>query len=594
MRIVATCLTTFVLVCSALAAEHRRTLCAESDPIVSAAASLDENMRILSEALRSKQPQDRQKAAETIGALRSKLGDSAWSVGTLLSDPRPAVRIAAIDALLNFDDPGFVRLYAQALADREPRVQCRAVIGIHELIRRHERLLPSAGVLEPADIPAWYEEAVRTVKRRSVRGLLAVACEQKSADVRFAIPIVAKCVGEGDHHLCGGLLYVLLEQSPSREFGRCLSDADASIRRGAARMLLELETVNPTARETLDAAEAITAALSDSDPIVRLYCVLTLTKHEDADPNRFTGLLGDADPTVRCAAVEALRRRRAKDAVAVLCQVAANDPTSRLRARAAFALASIAVSDPRLVERLTKRFSRQNTPRTRALLDMGLAYYWDEQDIEHAPHVNDVGPAIACIFKAIRQERSRPLPDDRNLLEGDRFDSTLLAAIGACGPAARQAVPQILHDMTQLTSLGSGDYRAGGENGRLESCLYALARIGPTPELIGALEDRHQVVRTMAAMALSEHRQFGARAVPVLVASLNGDCWGRCVFSHARRTDVNCLALFGHKAVPALLTLLRDNTHVALASEALSLMGMDADRVIPLLLPVLADDGESL
>ena len=468
------------------------------------------------------------------------------------------------------------------------------MIGLHHLIRRHERLPPLAGVTEPADTSAWYEEAVRTAKRRSVRGLLALACEQKSEEVRFAIPIVAKSLGGGDHHLCGELWSVLLGQSASRALGRCLSDTDASIRRGAARMLFELETDNRTAQETLDAAEAMTTGLSDSDPVVRLYCLLTLTKHKGADLNRFIELASDADPTVRCAAVEAMRTRRPKDVVNILCKVAVHDSSNRVRVRAAFALASLSVSDAKVQAMVAKRITSKHAPRARTLIDMGIACDWDEEDIENAPRVQDVGPAIACVFKAIREERAHPLPDDSNPRESDAFDSGLLAAIGACGPAARQAVPQILQDLTGLTSLGSGDSRTSGENGRLQNCLYALAKIGPTPELIDALQHHHHVVRTMAAMALSEHKQYAPRAVPVLVDSLNRDCWGQCVYSHTLRTDVSCLARFGHKSVPALLTLLRTNTHVYLASEALSLMELDADRVIPLLLPVLADNDEPL
>jgi HEAT repeat protein len=591
----AVCLTTLVLALSVFVSEQDQTLRAESDPIDGAAATLDQSIQILNEALLSNQPQDRRKAAQTIGNLRSKIDESAWAIGGLLSDPRPAIRIAAIDALLKFDDPGLVRCYARALADREPRVQCRALIGIYHLICRHERLPPLAGVTEPADTSAWYEEAIRTAKRRSVRGLLALACEQKSEDVRFAIPIVAKSLGGGDHHLCGEMCSVLLGQSASRALGRCLSDTDASIRRGAARMLFELETYNSTARETLDAAEAITAGFSDSDPVVRLYCLLTLTKHKDADLNRFTELACDADPTVRCAAVAAMKNRRPKDAVNILCKVAVHDSSNRVRVRAAFALASLAASDATEKALIAKRITSEHAPRARTLLNMGITYYYcDEDNAKHAPHIQNAEPAIASVFKAIREERTHPLPDDVNPRNSDAFDSVLIAALGACGPVARQAVPQILQDLTGLTSLGSGDYRTSGEDGRLQNCLYALARIGPTPELIDALEHHHQVVRTMAAMALSEHEQYAPRAVPVLVDSLNRDCWGQCVYSHTLRTDVSCLARFGHKSVPALLTLLRTNTHVYMASEALSLMELDAERVIPLLLPVLSDNDEPL
>ena len=499
------------------------------------AAELDRGVQILNEALLSKQPQDRRKAAQAIGNLRSKIDESAWAIGGLLSDPRSSIRIAAVDALLKFNDPGLVRRYARALEDREPRVQCRALIGLHHLVREHERLPPLAGVTDPADNSAWYEEAIRTTQRRSVRGLLALACEQKSEDVRFAIPIVAKSLGGGDHHLCGELWSVLLGQSVSRALGRCLSDTDASIRRGAARMLFELETDNSTARETLDAAEAISAGFSDSDPVVRLYCLLTLTKHKDADLNRFTELAGDADPTVRCAAVAAMKNRRPKDAVNILCKVAVHDSSNRVRVRAAFALASLSASDSKVKTIVAKRITSKHAPCARTLIDMGIArYYWDEEDIDRAPRVGEVGPAIACVFNAIREERAHPLPDDLYPPESDAFDSNLLAAIGACGPAARQAVPAILQDLTGLTSVGSGDYRTSGKTAVSKIACIALARIGPTPELIDALNHDHPVVRTMAAMALSEHRRYDPKAVPVLVDFAERMIAGVNVFIHIR------------------------------------------------------------
>ena len=45
------------------------------------------------------------------------------------------------------------------------------------------------------------------------------------------------------------------------------------------------------------------------------------------------------------------------------------------------------------------------------------------------------------------------------------------------------------------------------------------------------------MVRVMAAMALSDQRQYAAKAVPILIDSLVRDCWGHCVSrTHAAPT----------------------------------------------------------
>ena len=61
--------------------------------------------------------------------------------------------------------------------------------------------------------------------------------------------------------------------------------------------------------------------------------------------------------------------------------------------------------------------------------------------------------------------------------DADGFDATIICALGACGPAARSALPLLIQDLASLSSLGDGDVRTSMENQRLSNSLYVWRRL---------------------------------------------------------------------------------------------------------------------
>ena len=368
MRISEVLLTAWLVMCGTCAANGQLIQAADRSSLDAVCHSVERQVTALLDALLSSEAAERRQAVRTLGVLQNQLNEAAWPMVGLLSDRRSAVRVAAIDALLQFKDIALLERFLAALADHDPRVQCRAVIGIHQLLPLYGLPGLTGDRKEPAIVREWYAEKVETIKQRPVRGLLALACMQSADDIPLAIPLVAKCLGEDDPQLCQRMWSILQDRSLAPELGRCLSHHDARIRGGAARMLYALESMESSARETLVVAESLTQGLTDSDSTVRLFCLLTLIKHRQADPAPLVRRLADADPTVRCAAVEAVRQRRPRNVVSLLCQVAAHDKSVRVRMRAAFALGCLAASSPKMRERIDRRITDQS--------HLGLARLW--------------------------------------------------------------------------------------------------------------------------------------------------------------------------------------------------------------------------
>lgn len=107
-------------------------------------------------------------------------------------------------------------------------------------------------------------------------------------------------------------------------------DPDAGVRAAAAAALGRLGD---------DGGGSLSQALGDGDEGVRLAALdAGLRIHVALDGARVTGLLGDGSLTVRRRAVEALESLGAKDAVASLLHLAAEDPVASVRGAACHAL----------------------------------------------------------------------------------------------------------------------------------------------------------------------------------------------------------------------------------------------------------------
>ena len=150
-----------------------------------------------------------------------------------------------------------------------------------------------------------------------------------------------KCLGTDDHDLWDASYVLLASASMSVQIGQCLAHSDVGIRRGAARMLFELEADNLEADRKPAVLESLRLGINDDDAGVRLYSLLTIVQYKKANPDQFLPLATDGDELVRCAAVEALACRRPDGTRDVLFRLLAHDDSVRVRVRAAFALASI-------------------------------------------------------------------------------------------------------------------------------------------------------------------------------------------------------------------------------------------------------------
>ena len=101
-------------------------------------------------------------------------------------------------------------------------------------------------------------------------------------------------------------------------------------------------------------------------------------------------------------------------------------------------------------------------------------HYFEESGYDKRALDAESASALPDLYRAIRDERSHPLPSVNNPEWPDEFEMELIAAIGAIVPAARQAVPWMFEDLRHLETLGRGDYRVDVETSRMQAFLYTL------------------------------------------------------------------------------------------------------------------------
>ena len=102
-------------------------------------------------------------------------------------------------------------------------------------------------------------------------------------------------------------------------------------------------------------------------------------------------------------------------------------------------------------------------------------------------------------------------------------------------------------------------------------------------------------------MVLADRGKELDLAVPVLVESLKYPCFGRCVYTHQIGWNVDSLARCGHRAVPALLDIVRTGKSggrfhglYSPIDDALRMMRADAEAVVPQLVAALEDKSDSV
>jgi HEAT repeat protein len=149
------------------------------------------------------------------------------------------------------------------------------------------------------------------------------------------------------------------------------------------------------------------------------------------------------------------------------------------------------------------------------------------------------------------------------------------------GPEAAPAVAALMASLRQANA-----------NGR-HQVAQALARIGnaAVPPLIEALrKDDNADVRASAATALGQMRPIPSTAIPDLIAALQDK--DERVRSAAAYT-VAALGRGAEKAIPALVEMLARNHDASAAIEGLAAMGPAAKAAVPSLIAVLKDRNRS-
>lgn len=203
-----------------------------------------------------------------------------------LTDPDPAVRRAAVDALTEGVPPGTGQALAAALADPDAAVRAAAGAALRELV---EVLPPEPGLREP----------------------LAAAVRGPDAGVRSAAVDVLRALRLGDRSL----------------FAAALADPTVEVRTQAVRALV-----------SVDAADELRRAAGDTSREVRVAAAHALGTVGEADD--LAALVHDEDPLVRAAALAALAGTGCPPPYDALAVAALGDAAWQVRAGAAGALAA--------------------------------------------------------------------------------------------------------------------------------------------------------------------------------------------------------------------------------------------------------------
>ena len=206
---------------------------------------------------------------------------------TVLNDENPTVRLAAVEALGNLEDPRAVDALVQALrTDADARVREAAANALGEI--------DSARAV-PGLIAALGAEKVTAVRAK-------IAWALGEIDDARAVDALGAAVRDAEAEVRRQAVWALGEIGSPSAIPRLipvLRDADVETRKQAAWALGELESP--------DAIDALAAATKDADPEVRKEAVGALGAIEDkrALP-ALSAAIGDANVEVRREAIEAI------------------------------------------------------------------------------------------------------------------------------------------------------------------------------------------------------------------------------------------------------------------------------------------------
>ncbi len=559
----------------------------------------------LLEGLKSQDAEVRRRAAEGVALVGPSAKETVPVLVDLLKDRDHApVRTAAANALGSMGAEAKPALPAlrQALHDDQSSVRYQAAVALL-------RLAPTAGTSGPADANA---EPI---------AVLVALLKDKAVAPRAQ----------------GALLSQASAAVPA--LVRALQDKNLDLRRGA---LATLGLMGPAVKAA--ALPAVTNALSDPEPAIRLAAADTVLKLERLDPAVirktlpvWSEALKAKDVGERRQAIRGLQRYvvaagRAKQLnwaeILPTALAALNDSDRGVVFTADMLLASLTAKDKAALPALLK-VVRDGGNRNRWRVAKILARF--------GPDAKEAVPALVEILKGVenpgRVDAARALGA---IGRGDKAVTDALAAVfrDKGDPQVRAAVAEALGEMGDAARAALPALTTGLHDDNVsvrEAAVTALAKIGAGPaevlpsltEVLGRPEVPSSLLRERARSVLT---QEGKEAVPVLtklLADANAD---------RRKGAAIALALLqadAAPAVPALKEALKDKdprvriraaealwvvdkkSEPAVAAltealrspdaqvrrralEALAPMGADAKAAVPALVEGLSDKDETL
>ena len=296
----------------------------------------------------------------------------------------------------------------------------------------------------------------------------------------------------------------------------------------------------------------------------------------------FTEGLKSSEPEVRLAAAKALRELGEKAEAAVPALIASiKDPDRDVRTQAVFALGRIGpkakAAVPALVDAL------EDEP-LQGAISSALITIGPEASIpalgkaikDKRPQVRRAAVGMASLF---RGESEKILPELVFALQDDALRVDAVRAIGAMGPKAEKAVPDVLKALNAYE-------RSPGVYGE---AITALQRIGPkaVPALIATLKDKKRDIRAAAVRALASMDPPPDEALPNLIKVLEDED------SMVKTAAAGALERFGPKAMEAMPQLLKiaegkDTAARATAIRTIGAIGGDA-RTLSILVRLMKD-----
>ncbi|MHC5020801.1 MAG: HEAT repeat domain-containing protein [Planctomycetota bacterium] len=292
-----------------------RTLLTSGDP---------QGAALLQQALGSKDPLVQNAALESLAEVtfRPELRALAPAVATLLNDPSPEIRLAAVYVAGALGDeaaaPGLITLATTA---RAPRTRAAAFAALGRLRTRPERALADAPLAVVTEDPGVWKRAARTMWLWGDDRIAPFWREAlRHSDVALAIeglPLLA--AGTDTEDLEDAIPSALAPTMPTAVRTAAIA---VYAYRGGARAAANLRTL-----------------LDDEDPAVRAAAAEALGLVGGAnDVQPLAALVGASGrPSARAGAVEALGRIGGRDAARLL-RAALNDLSPDVRAAAATGL----------------------------------------------------------------------------------------------------------------------------------------------------------------------------------------------------------------------------------------------------------------